>query len=411
MNIRKLLNKSVLATTAITSLLLLSLSGNTFAAGSNPPCYQYNANGFNTSTTPVFNNICGITSTLSSTSGSYPLGDETNFVRIRNHQSDNPLGSDNPPLSDSLTSTCDTGSEYDIWTYIHNDASPDYNNNGTGSAVAHDVQLAMSAPLNSTNTNFEFTSTVSASNAASTVSDSATLMCNGQPVKLTLVPSSVHYNNNLNQTTYGNMPDSAVNGTTTVGSPTWGSGTEWGCWDYRIVVVYTVQVEKVVIPPQVTATCNYINVLANSDRIVTINQFNFTDKNASFKNAVINWGDGSANTTVTDESKVIGQTHTYSDYGTYHISILVTFSVAGHSDVTSGGSGSSCSQAVTFSTTQPPTVTPPTVTPPTLTTTSQPAPTELVNTGPGSVAAVFAGVSFLGTLGYRYFNSRKLTKN
>lgn len=54
-----------------------------------------------------------------------------------------------------------------------------------------------------------------------------------------------------------------------------------------------------------------------------------------------------------------------------------------------------------------PPVTPPT-TPPTTTTTTPP--TQLVNTGPGSDAAIFAIVTVAGTIGYRYFLSRRLSR-
>ena len=312
MNLKKLLNIGTSLTVALTAVSTLGLSGNASALA----CYQYNPNGFQTSQTPVFNNICGITSTLSSTQGSYPLGDEPNFVRIRPNTSNSPLGADNPPLVNTLTAACTPGSKYDIWTYIHNDAEPQFNDNGNGSAVAHNVKLATTAPVNTTSSKFAFSSTVSASNAAS-VSDSASLVCNNesQPVELTLVPNSVHYNNNLAQTTFGSLSDNVVNSTTPIGSPVWAAANVWGCWEYRTVVVYQVEVQKVPTTPPTTPPST------------------------------------------------------------------------------------------------PPT-TPPSTPPTTPGTTSTPSstPTQLVNTGPGSDAAVFAIATAAGIIGYRWYISRRLSR-
>jgi hypothetical protein len=249
MILKKLLSLGTGATVALSTAVAVSLSGNASALA----CYQYNANGFQTSQTPVFNNICGIDSPLSSTSGNYPLGDEPNFVRIRpNTSNGSPLGSQNPPLVNDLATTCNAGDKFDVWTYIHNDAEAQFNDNGNGSAVAKNVKLALNASqIGSVNNKFNFSSSVSASNADS-VSDGASLSCNGQQFKLTLVPSSVHYNNNLAQTSYNSLPDSVVNSSTPIGSPVWEAGNVWGCWDYRTVVVYEVSLEKVPTTPPVT---------------------------------------------------------------------------------------------------------------------------------------------------------------
>ncbi len=54
----------------------------------------------------------------------------------------------------------------------------------------------------------------------------------------------------------------------------------------------------------------------------------------------------------------------------------------------------------------------PPVTPPTTTTTtpSTPAPTQLVNTGPGSVIGIFAATVALGAAGYRFILGRRLSR-
>ena len=67
----KLFRKLGLATAALVlsvTSLTIALSGTAFA-----DCFQYNQNGFTTSATPIFNNICGVPG----------IGNESNFVRIR----------------------------------------------------------------------------------------------------------------------------------------------------------------------------------------------------------------------------------------------------------------------------------------------------------------------------------------
>ncbi len=385
---------------ASATVLIVGFTGNASALA----CYQYNPNGFTTSTTPVFNNICGISGsggTLSSNQGSYPLGDESNFVRIRQNTSGSPLGANNPPLSDSLTSACTAGEKFDIWTYIHNDAESQFNDNGSGSAVAHDVKLATTAPVNTTGNNFTFGSTVSASNAAS-ASDTTSLNCDGQPVELTLVPQSVTYNNDLSQTTFGSLPDSVVNGATPIGSPNaMSTGTQWGCWNYRVVVVYQVTVQPQPVVQTPTYMCTDLGLTAEDNRTVKISNFTTTQTNgASFTNAVIDWGD---HTTVTSASPV-GQTHQYSANGTYTVTATAHFNVNGQ-DKTAGGLA--CAQNVTFTSTGPPVVTPPTTT-----TTTPPAatPTALVNTGPGSIVGLFAATAVGGTAFYRRLLARRLNR-
>lgn len=256
------------------SFLLISFvltSGMLFAgsasAATQPTCFQYNSSGdFFTSYTPVFNDICNDPTGINSLSGPVPLGNESNFVRIRQDVSGvDTSNATNPPLQiGSLTNVCTPGSKFDVWTYIHNDAVSQYNNNGSGSAVAKNAQLNISAPgVGTNNTSFNFTSTVSADNAAATVSDTASLVCsNAQQVKLTLVPSSVNYTLNVASPTWTTLPDSAINSTTNIGNPIFPQpgqvGYQWGCYNYRIVVVYQVAVSQIPTPP-VTPPTQLVN--------------------------------------------------------------------------------------------------------------------------------------------------------
>lgn len=384
--------KNLIAGSAAAMVVVLtSVLG--FSAVASADCVQYDANGTATSTTPVFNHFCGVPN---------GVGNESDFVRLRPSTGDATSPANNAAYTSTLADqACNDGDGFDVRTYIHNGADPSYNKDGSGSAVAHNVQVAMNAPLGSTSNNFTFTSTVTASNASS-VTDTGTLTCaGGKQVKLSIVPGSVH----VYSKPYGwnALSDGAVNGTTKVGSPTVGSGDQYGCWDNRITVVYEVKVTVIPPTPQVTATCDLFTLVASDERRVKVSQFSYTNKNASIKNVVINWGDNST-VTLTDAAKVVGSDHQYKTDGTYNVTATITFAVASKPDVVSGGAGSACAKPVSYTSNGTPT------TPPTTTTTTTVAPTRLVNTGAGSVAGIFAATSALGAAGYRYFLGRRLSR-
>src|SRR5581483_5889084 len=144
-SIKGLVSASVgLAVTAAV-VLAIGFSGNAKAIS----CFQYDPSGnFQTSQTPVFNNICGDPTLIPSTQGGTPIGNESNFVRIRQDVAGDTSNANNPSLVSNLTAACNAGDKFDICTYIHNDAMTQFNNNGSGTAVAHGVNLTTQAPLN-----------------------------------------------------------------------------------------------------------------------------------------------------------------------------------------------------------------------------------------------------------------------
>lgn len=378
----KLFNK---LTTTITALSLSAAVFFSLGGVASATCWQYDPNGMTTSTTPVFNNICGVPN---------GTGDEANFVKIRpNTTGDDTSTSNNAAYVDSLNAACSTGDKFDVHTYIHNDAEPTQNNNGSGTAVAHGVQLSLAAPVGTSASNFTFGSTVTATNAA-TVHDTATLNCNGSPVKLTLVPGTVKIYGT--QYPWTGLPDNSVNGTFKIGSPIIGSGDVWGCWEYRIVVVYEVQVERV--QPPAAAQCTALTLVATEPRKVTVSNFTVTQTNAALKSVVLDWGDNNK-VTLDSVDSVKGQTHTYAADGTYMVTAVATFSAQGQADIVSGGAGTACAQQVVFTSNQPPKVTPPPTTP-----------TKLVNTGAGSVAGLFTATTLAGAAVYRKMLARKLSR-
>ncbi len=331
----------------------------------------YSGNGNATSKTPVFNEFYGVPN---------GVGDEADFVRVK------PQAGGNDAYVNNLNTTCNTGDEYTVRTYIHNGASPDYNDNGAGSAVAHNVVVAMTAPLDQTNSNFTFSSKVTSSNSAS-VSDSASLGC-GSDFKLSLVPQSVQtYSKTLG---FNTELDSSVNGTLKIGSRAHGSGDQWACWDDRIIVVYTVKVIKKPVVVDSLGECKLIDVKVFDNRKVRVSITGKTT-NATILGYTTDFGDGTKSDNQTSE-------HTYAKDGTYKIVSKVQIKLA-NGDVKWVDSVA-CTSEVTFKPGQPPVVVPP-VAPPT------PTPTSLPSTGPGDIISIFAATSIAGAMIHKFVLSRR----
>ncbi len=385
MNLIKKLSAVLSATFLSLTIYLIGASGSVSAS-----ClYQYNPNGFNTSSTPVFNSICGVP---------YGTNDEPNFVRIRpDINGDENTANNSTYVINDLNSACTSGSIYDVWTYLHNDASQNFNPDvGSGSAVAKNVSLLTHAPLGTTSNNFTFSSTISASNAA-TVSDSVELNCGSNNVTLTLVPSTVH----VYSMPYGwqNLPDGSVNnptplGSTNAGLSSMGSGNVWGCWDYRTIVVYEV---KVTTAPQqiVMPTCNLMS-LENSNGVARIDNIEYTANSATVTGYKILVSSNGTTSTFNLGLNSLPFTYNMTAGNTYNFNAYV---VSNLGNVTS----SNCQGVLAVAALTPP----PTPTPPSPTS----APTQLVNTGPGSIIGLFFGTTLLGAIIYNFVLRKKLSKS
>jgi PKD domain len=268
-----------------------------------------------TSTTPVLNafyNVPGI-------------NDEAEFVEVRTSTGDpkHPAGgAGSTPYQKSLASAvCTNGAMFDVRSYVHNGASALYNNDGSGTAIAHGAKIAMTAPINTTGNRFTFGSTLSASNAES-VSDSAVIDCGSKRVKLELVANTVYSRRNLDAWT--SRPSSAVNGVMPIGSRVQDSGDLWACWDERVYVVYTVKVVEV---PYVAPifTCDMLTVtpVNGTNRKYKFSTRTTVNENASVKGYRYNYGDG----TPVTETTVNEQEHIYAKAGTYKAFVNVVFNV------------------------------------------------------------------------------------
>jgi hypothetical protein len=140
--------------------------------------------------------------------------------------------------------------------------------------------------------------------------------------------------------------------------------------------------------------CNAFTVTKGDNRTVKVASFDAssTNPNATLSKVVVDWGDNSADLETTKDG-VVGQSHQFAADGTYTVTAVAHFTADGK-DFTA--SGPNCAQAVSFTTTPP--VTPPQVLPATL-----------VNTGPGSVAAITAAVAAISAIAYRFVLGRKLS--
>lgn len=374
MNIRKLLTRSALAL-ALVSTLVLGLGS---AQAAQTPYVP--GEPLQSPTTPRFNMYTNVPA---------GVGNEADFVALRKSNGDPTVAGSVSNFIDPVSATCVAGEKFDIRTYVHNGADEATNNNGTGTSVAHNVKVAMQAPLNTTAKQFKFTSTISASNAAS-VTDNGTLNC-GSNVQLKLVPKTVHVYSDQYGWKAGS--DSAVNGSMTIGSRVAGSGDVWGCWQDRVWVVYTVEVVKA--PVVSSAVCDALSLTVLDNRRVRA-RITASTQNATITGYTIAWGDGS--TTNQQEAD-----HTFAKEGPYTIKGSVAVR---HADGrTETVSGAACEKKVTFEKDNCPL--PGKEHLPVDSPECKEVPKELPKTGAGSVAGIFAATSAAGTLAHRFVYDRR----
>jgi hypothetical protein len=131
---------------------------------------------------------------------------------------------------------------------------------------------------------------------------------------------------------------------------------------------------------------------------------------AQLQSIIYNFGD---NTTATAPSGQTTMSHTYAQSGTYMVSATLNFT--GSQTV----APSTCQAPISITAPPPtPTPAPAPVTPSSsVTTTSTPAPaaaapvsTQLANTGPGDMVGIFIVSTLVGTIGYRIFLGRSLSR-
>lgn len=353
---------------AVTGALAFSLVGIGFM-GTAQARTEYTSGGTATSTTPVFNEFYNVPN---------GVGDEADFVRVK------PKAGTNADYTSTLKAACKVGDLYTVRTYVHNGADPSYNNDGAGTAVAKNVTVKMTAPLNTADDAFTFKSVISASNAAS-VTDTGALNCGDKTVKLSMVAGSVQtYSKPIG---FKTVTDTAVNGTLRIGSRDQGSGDVWGCWDDRVIVTYDVKIVEVPKPVVSTAICKALDVNVISGRTVNA-KVTGEVKNATITGYEINFGDGKKVTEQTAE-------YTYAKDGTYTVTGRVQAKLANGDLVWK--TDDNCTKKVTFEAEQPTKVTPE-------------VPPTMPKTGAAGLVALFSGVTAAGAVGHRLFTTRRFNK-
>jgi hypothetical protein len=171
------------------------------------------------------------------------IGNEADFVRIR-PSTGNPMdngenGIRNGLYTNELSADCNVGDQFDIRIYVDNGASRDYNGGGSGTAVAHDVEVLLGGDIGTVGLDLRLTGAITASNA-DRVDDDAVIHCR-RKVKLRSVPGSfVSYGRRYGEKKQPN--DSLVGKPFRIGSEVAGSGDVWADWNHRVLVVYRAEV-------------------------------------------------------------------------------------------------------------------------------------------------------------------------
>ncbi len=274
-------------------------------------------------------------------------------------------------------------------SYVHNNADP--NKIGQQAAIAKNVKMKVLVP-SAKQKDHNLVSFISAANAnPGTVNDTMSLYGDNE-FTLNYVSGSSMFTHKADGT---NEISEKLNDTI-VGSNGTYLGDIHGCFQYSGYVTLKVKVNMPTKPPVTPAySCNAFNITADINRTVKVSTFATTATNgAVFKNAVVDWGDGSTQLT---DTNIVGKSHQYAKDGTYTITSTPRFTVNGQ-EVTA--SSPNCVKQVTFKGDTPPTVTTPPVTPE--------VPGKLVNTGPGSIAALFGATTAIGAMAHRWMLGRRL---
>ncbi|MDB5171134.1 MAG: exported protein of unknown function [Candidatus Saccharibacteria bacterium] len=138
-------------------------------------------------------------------------------------------------------------------------------------------------------------------------------------------------------------------------------------------------------PPTPAYSCDMLTATKGDNRTVTYTTAATATNGAKVTLYHYDFGDNSA-VLVTDKATV---SHAYAKDGQYAARVKVQFAV---NNTVKYAENDKCAAVVTFTAPGVPT-----------------APTQLVNTGPGSVAAIFAVVTALGAVVYRWYLGRRLS--
>lgn len=299
-------------------------------------------------------------------------GDERYVVKGRDMNAAPTSLATNVPVTDGETMS--------VVVYFHNNAGTSYNLKAQNTAVSIELPSGEAATQS-------VKASISASNSNPGTVWSTMDFTASQPFSLEYQPGSARLSNYV-FTSGTALSDNVVNGGTLVGYDSL-NGVVPGCSEYSGYVLIHVKVHYKQVPKPDYA-CTLLNVTADS---TTPRKYNATVtpyavNGATFSTAKFDWGEGTP--TVTSGTT---DTHTYPNADkSYTVVATLTFNV-GDTKPTAV-----CSKTITVTSTPPPT-TPPASTPP--------AATTLPNTGPGSVAAIFGGITAFAGMFHYLWSGRK----
>ena len=259
---------------AIASFATVALAAGIFFSAGTVHAIPYEGEATQPSPVPAFNVFTGVPNGVEN---------ESDFLRARVPNA----GVDTTtPYVDPLNASCEAGQKIQMKVYVHNGASQYENGNGAGASVAHGTKLKVTLPTNQA-ASFTPSATISATNAA-TVNDTTVVNCNGKVVKLKYVAGSAKQNSIATGTVA--LGDEIVTSGASISSHGV-AGDVWGCWDERVYVLLTVEVE---VPAPVTPiySCDLLTVTKLADNKFRFS-VNYTASNgATFKNVSYDFGDG-----------------------------------------------------------------------------------------------------------------------
>lgn len=356
---------------------LASIAAILVIGGGTAQAIPYDGDTTPPSPVPAFNVFTGVPS----------VGTESDFLRSRVPTT--PSGDTSTPYVDPLNASCINGQRIQMRVYVHNGATKSNNNDGNGTSVAHGTNVKVALPLDAASV-LKPNATISSTNAG-TVNDGAIINCNGKIVKLKYI------NGSASQYSIGTGVVPLGDNIVTTGVPISSEGKAgdvWGCWDERVYVILAVEVEEVT-PPAPVYSCDLLSVTKIDNRKYKFD-VKYTVKNgATLKDITFNYGD---NNTGTDTE------HTFAKDGTYNVVATVNVMVNGQ---VQSVSSNACAKPVTVAKencTVPGKENYPKDAPECSVDTP---PTTLPNTGPGSIAGIFAAVTAAGALAYRYVTRRR----
>lgn len=323
------------------------------------------------------------------------VGDERAFYTVRDAAASTSTYADSISVSNNQ--------ELVLRIYFHNNAGANLG------LVAHNTRVKINLPQN-TATSLMSIASISADNAnPGTVTDTVGFT-GSQPFSLEYEPgTAILRTNALNDV---QLSDSIVTGSGAQIGYNAVNGDVPGCAEFSGWVALRVRVH---VQPQVIPaySCNLLNVAVLPNRKVNASVDYTATGGAVLNSVTFDWGDGSTPLLTSSPSA----SHTYTQDGTYTIWSTLAFNVGGAVQY------DYCSNQVSFATPPPPPSTPPVTpppakpAPPTTPPTYPPSPPSyppttpqvgktLPNTGTGSLAALFAGVSTFAGVSH-YFVTRR----